>query len=412
MVTARIALLLVALVHAACLVSPPRPMSCRVVSSTLERTLEAGLQPHGPVPVNFVGCSWIAMPGNAPEAFAVCKADRSNPMLQLGFVADDEPGTNFTPLLQMVPDGAPHGFDVTPYPGCIPKAGAGVSWADNAIGEVTGHVDVAGSAWPDAVTGDAEVPLTLIFDLVVTNASAGSRRTYTGEVKVALTPAVLSGAAPRTECEGPDAKTVDNRYLCLGEGEYCLGQTLPCCTDECEDHLRRPHPAGVALECAIDPLRPLARACKRRSTPDDTTPPDDPKESDPCGMKGIWRITCASSPACGTCAAAPAGSPRTIELPHRGQDPAVAYEVRNEASGSVFVSRWDPSTCTMTDTSTMVGCSAASSTYVNRTTYRDHTASYEGDVFCGRGSCTVCAGAASRAGCTFRYCGASSAGCD
>lgn len=35
---------------------------------------------------------------------------------------------------------------------------------------------------------------------------------------------------------GPEGKTLANRYICLPEGARCAGQTLPCCTDECESN--------------------------------------------------------------------------------------------------------------------------------------------------------------------------------
>lgn len=65
-------------------------------------------------------------------------------------------------------------------------------------------------------------------------------------------------------CEGPDGKTLANRYICLPEGARCAGQTLPCCTFECESN------DGQPFNPDDDPARYLtcdtkADACVKKS---------------------------------------------------------------------------------------------------------------------------------------------------
>lgn len=75
------------------------------------------------------------------------------------------------------------------------------------------------------------------------------------------------GAPPQTttsaRCEGPNAKNLANRYICVGENGSC-GGTLPCCTDECQDNNGAPFnlhdDKSLYLAC-----HPKTRRCVRAS---------------------------------------------------------------------------------------------------------------------------------------------------
>lgn len=96
-------------------------------------------------------------------------------------------------------------------------------------------------------------------------------------------------------CAGPDGKLVANRYICLGAGEKCLGSTLPCCSDECEDNARRRHnPTGeprLFLECNKE-----SGTCQLPTTAPPRTP-DAGGASLVCS-KGGSGATCASDDQC------------------------------------------------------------------------------------------------------------------
>jgi len=71
---------------------------------------------------------------------------------------------------------------------------------------------------------------------------------------MAACPTIASycGGSTSNTCSGPNAKSPQNGYICVGAGQQCAPtSTLPCCTDECADNAGTPEPGiGWNLTCS------------------------------------------------------------------------------------------------------------------------------------------------------------------
>lgn len=173
--------------------------------------------------------------------------------------------------------------------------------------------------------------------------------------------------------------TIANRYLCLSAGERCANSTLPCCTDECEDH------EGACFNPGDIPSKYLtcdkkSDRCVLASAAASTDAAADASSSGTtCDAVGTWTYKCPASPTpCGPCGTIPVAT-IDIVIPSSAADGGTFYQSGQPLS-------FDRATCTLSFTGTCnnqyranLATGRATSTYVCTS----------GCTTCGTATCTI-----------------------